>query len=97
MADRPRFKLAAMISQVMSEQEGIPVSIDCDRDMWIQQGGYRHAHWDLAAWGADFRAGGRYFSVYSWDTMKDCVRYGITVFKPARGNLGEREISSNKP
>lgn len=95
MRDRIRFRLAALLSKQMSEQEGIPIDIDCDRDMWIQQGGYRHVHWDLARWGADFHASGRYFSVYSWDTMTDCVRYGLTVDK--RRDVGEREVSSNKP
>lgn len=96
MRERPRFKLAAMLSRIMAEQEGIPISIDCDSDMWIQQGGYRHATWDLAAWGTNFvAAGGRHFTVYSWDTMTDCVRYGITVDK--RKDIGEREVSSLKP
>ena len=61
------------------ELAGFHVDID---DIWTQKGDYRKKMWDLAVWGAHpvFRDdGGRHCQVYSWSTMTECVRYGITV------------------
>lgn len=57
---------------------GIPIpNAEC---FWIQQGGYRHHHWDLAKWGADFRdEQGRFWCIHSWSTMTECVRYGFDI------------------
>jgi hypothetical protein len=55
-------------------------------DFWTQDGGYRHRNWDLARWGAHdakwidpINKYSGTLHVYSWDTMTDCVRYGINL------------------
>jgi hypothetical protein len=63
----------------MLQEADIPiVSVS---DFWMQEGGYRSKYWDLAKWGADFRAqaNGAFWRVYSWNTMTDCVRNGFSV------------------
>lgn len=55
-------------------------------DFWQQEGAYRSVKWDLARWGVRngrwIDATGKYpgpLHIYSWDTMTDCVRYGINL------------------
>jgi hypothetical protein len=68
-------------------------SPDC---LWMQEGFYRHNVHDLARWGADWRDGGHFYCIYSWDTMTDCVRYGITASD--EGDMpGRYEISALIP
>jgi len=75
------------------QQAGIP--IPNEHCFWIQQGGYRHHHWDLARWGADFRdEQGRFWRIYSWCTMTECVRYGIDC--DLADDHGDFEIGSRK-
>lgn len=95
---KTRTKLAIVLGTKLRESENLPrLSIEPE-DFWIQQGAYRHATWDLARWGVDIHCeGGKYLKVYSWDTMTDCVRYGITILSQENRDIYEREISSNKP
>ncbi len=50
-------------------------------NFWMQQGGFRHHHWGLACWGADWRDDKNHIlgSCHSWSTMTECVRYGIAI------------------
>ncbi len=56
---------------------GLPIpDAEC---LWVQLGGYRSRHWDLARWGADWVDGsGQHWSITSWDTMTQCVKRGVT-------------------
>lgn len=57
---------------------------------WTQLGFYRFRYHDLARWGADW---GKHNSCYSWSTMTECVRYGLTVSCDGRNGC---EVSSLK-
>jgi len=81
---RVRERLAALLLK-----KGVIVS---PYDLWAQEGGYRHMHWDLARWGSnDARwEGGRapdgteyhgQVLLCSWSTMSECVRWGVAVGK----------------
>lgn len=72
---------------------GIPIpNAEC---LWSQHGGYRGRHWDLARWGADFRdESGHHWTLSSWCTMTDCVRYGV---RWSKDDAGYYEVSSNRP
>lgn len=65
------------------------LSITGPECLWIQEGAYRSIHWDLARWGAKWEApieeGGKPInhSIYSWDTMTECVKNGFTMSKQA--------------
>ena len=51
-------------------------------DFWIQEGVYRHFAYDGARWGAYWhpkKGSQLVYSIYSWDTMTECVRTGIVV------------------
>ena len=65
---------------------GIPIqSAEC---LWVQQGGYRGKHWDLARWGADWVDGsGQHWSIASWDTMTQCVKRGMTWHRDPSGYI----------
>lgn len=94
---KTRTKLAFMIETMLREKENMPLVSVEPEDLWMQQGDYRKKTWDLAAWGVDVRSSGRFLKLYSWDTMGDCVRYGITICRPMKGDHFEREISCLKP
>lgn len=61
-------------------------------DLWTQDGGYRHRHWDLARWGSNHA---RFVDglapdgspwdldvhLSSWSRMTDCVRFGVEIGK----------------
>jgi len=53
-------------------------------DFWMQEGAYRSRFWDLARWGArgrftdPLRYSGE-LTIYSWDTMSDCARFGVAL------------------
>jgi hypothetical protein len=55
--------------------------------LWMQEGFYRSNYHDLARWGADWtglsmdKSATVLHSLFSWDTMTDCVRLGIEVSK----------------
>lgn len=62
----------------MLESVGILVK---PHELWIQEGGYRNWHWDLARWGGNGvrKDSGFKVVIYSWDKMTDCVRHGFNV------------------
>jgi hypothetical protein len=70
--------------------------------LWMQEGAYRSWHWDLARWGARWIVPGCSAkstplpqSLYSWDRMTDCVRFGFTVNDDAKTNTaGGIEINA---
>lgn len=70
----------------------------CD-DLWEQKGAYRGKRFDCACWGCgDIRYNGEWMGrLYSWDTMTDCVRYGIKITKPDRADYGEWEVHACEP
>lgn len=84
---RTRWKLWEMLVKAGFT---IPAA-DC---LWMQEGAYRSRYWDLARWGCQWKDDKGYYTIYSWDTMTECVKYGIefTTYP-----LGESEISSKKP
>src|SRR4051812_8298642 len=84
---RIRERLAALLAA-----KGLVV---VPRDLWTQEGGYRHRHWDLARWGTsdarweggkapDGTPWGMTVHVSSWSTMTECVRHGIEMGKEDR-------------
>ena len=79
------------------ELEGFYVDFD---DVWEQKGDYRTNRWDLAYWGAYNVHTEQYIgkaSLFSWDTMTNCVRYGIKVKKEIKNpSLWEWEVFANK-
>lgn len=86
---RVRWKLFEILQ---GEGYSIP-SPDC---FWMQEGFYRRNQHDLARWGADWRdEDGTFFSIHSWDTMTNCVRYGITSLEdhttPNRFQICQKE------
>lgn len=94
---RTRTKLASLIETMLREKEGMSLVSVEPEDLWMQQGDYRKSTWDLARWGVDVHCASRYLKLYSWDTMGDCVRYGIALCTPHNGDHFEREISCLKP
>jgi len=81
---RIRERIAALLAE-----KGLIVS---PYDLWVQEGGYRHRHWDLARWGTnharwkdsrDPDGNERKHDVHvsSWSTMTECVRWGIEIGK----------------
>ncbi len=62
-----------------------------DIHIWVQQGDYRKATWDCAAWGIYFEKPGckATFSAASWDTMTKCMRGFVLQFD----EYGHYEIS----
>jgi hypothetical protein len=69
-------RVATRLAKILQDA-GVPIpDATC---FWIQQGGYRHRNWDLARWGADWKVGHQYWTLYSWSTMTACVRYGIVL------------------
>lgn len=69
---------------------GLPIK-DTD-DFWIQEGFYRSRYHDLARWGAKWTVGHSqiFNTCASWDTMTDCVQYGVLI-----SDDGEYEVSAN--
>jgi len=53
---------------------------------------------DCCAWTVDVQIGSQRVNYYSWDKMKDCVKFGIVLLK-GRGSFAEdgREICANEP
>jgi hypothetical protein len=92
---RLRIKLAAMLSSA---------GLLCDgEDIWIQEGVYRHVHWDLARWGAHCRGTvGRGLpetlgvNVHCWDTITECVRCGFTVGQEPRDGPTTFEVHAKR-
>lgn len=86
------------LSEILREH-GIEAS---PYDMWTQEGAYRSRHWDLARWGVS----GKWINptleqhtgqltIYSWDTMTNCVRFGIVMefgTRYSRMNTWEIEV-----
>lgn len=73
--------------------------IECSPyDLWTQEGAYRSWKWDLARWGAhncrwlDQTKTQSSFSIYSWDTMTNCIKKGIS-FDPDQHKGPDIEIS----
>lgn len=91
---RIREKLADLLTKALTEREKREINVDPE-DFWIQEGTYRHVTWDMARWGVN---NGRVpFVIHSWDTMSDCVKHGISVDIPYRGDSWEREVTSKRP
>lgn len=69
-------RIAMKLAKILQDA-GVPIpDATC---FWIQQGGYRHRYWDLARWGADWKADHQFWRLYSWSTMTNCVQYGIVL------------------
>ena len=63
----------------------------------MQEGFYRNGYHDLARWGSNHAvAHGKKVHLCSWDTMTDCVKYGILEWEISRNEL-KVDISANKP
>ena len=78
---RTRIRLATILSELFSQKYGAAVTVEPE-DLWMQEGGYRSVHWDLARWGGavpkERCPPGIYrISFCSWDRMGDCCRFGI--------------------
>lgn len=92
---KTRIALARLLEEKLRASESLPLLSIEPEDLWIQEGAYRNSNWDLARWGCDVRFSGKYFKVYSWDTMTECVKKGIEVMPPSGSkDHFEREISS---
>lgn len=90
-AKTPREKLVDMLCDL-----GFKIGLD---DFWIQKGGYRNHHWDLACWGADCEKDRVPATLYSWNTMTKCARYGIAI-APETGSHSmpnHFEVSAREP
>lgn len=96
---RIRQKMAEMLQAL-----GLEVSAF---DIWIQEGAYRSVQMDLARWGVSKPGGvqtndkypggaGCCVTLYSYDLMTECVRYGITLSPDNRDGWRFVDIYSNK-
>ena len=71
-------------------------SIETPESLWMQEGFYRSRFHDLARWGADWQdREGLHWTIFSWCTMTDCVRFGFE--SEPDGMPNHFEISSKKP
>jgi hypothetical protein len=68
---RYRRRLAELL-----EAAGFDVNAD---ELDTQEGAYRGPHWDLARWFAHCYRDGKQVYLYSWNTMGECVKYGVTI------------------
>ena len=75
---RTREKLAEMLTEALKEQ--------VRPEMLWKQDVYNRTWCDCAAWGVD----GDGFTIYSWSTMKDCVKFGISWGKDKDWVVGNR-------
>lgn len=83
-------RVAKRLAKLLQDA-GVPIpDATC---FWVQQGGYRHRYWDLARWGADWKAMHEFWSVHSWSTMTACVRYGIVLVYDGPTNV---EVFANR-
>ncbi|MEP3481645.1 MAG: hypothetical protein ABJZ55_20550 [Fuerstiella sp.] len=91
---RVRWKLFEMLGEAGFD-------IATPEQLWMQEGFYRRHGHDLARWGVDFTGvssvGGQLYkghhTLFSWDTMTSCCRYGFTAIKQ---DMLRWEISSNE-
>lgn len=82
MAGRVRKKLATLLASY-----GFVVAPD---DLLTQRGDYRKRRWDLAIWLSNrAKRGDRVVDIASWDTMTECVRFGISNVAPTRSGFYE--------
>lgn len=68
-------------------------------DLMPQTGAWRTDHrLDVCRWEsvAFVDGNGRRWMVQCWDTMSDCVRYGVTIERDGR-NPSYLEVSANRP
>jgi hypothetical protein len=101
---RVREKIAAMMTKL-----GIPIQ---PHQIWIQEGAYRSVYWDLARWGfhtrwtkgttVDKMDPKRPYitqpaTVYSWDRMADCLKYGFNLVPDDRDGWGFVHVSAKYP
>ena len=68
---RVRRRLAQLL-----EDAGFDITAD---ELDTQEGAYRGPHWDLARWFAYCYLDGKRVYIYSWDTMGDCIKHGISI------------------
>lgn len=77
---RTAVKLRGMLTEALAARTGAEV---LDMRLWTQPGDYRKARWDLARWGADAELDRRTYrqkvALYSWSTMTECARHGISI------------------
>ena len=71
---------------LLLEEKGVIIN---PLDLWSQKGYYTHRNHDLARWGGHAHYNGHLAILCSWDTMTDCVKYGIEI--SVKGN--EIEVS----
>ena len=78
---RTKIRLAKKLTD-----SGLPIpNAEC---LWVQQGGYRGRHWDLARWGADWTDGsGQHWILASWDTMTSCAKTGVSWKRDSAGYI----------
>jgi hypothetical protein len=102
---RVKLKLAEML-----REKGLVVYAE---DFWVQQGAYSHEIWDLARWGINGQAGtfniqdeyGNWqnfqpdwpIGIHSWDTMTNCVRYGIEITYDRDDVYGSVQVHAKYP
>jgi hypothetical protein len=82
---KTRWKLAALLMEAIPGSYFEPHRLNSQYPAWASaQGG-------ACSWYGDgLLSDGRGVHVYSWDTMTDCVRYGIEIVK---SDLRDYEIS----
>ena len=66
------------LAEVLTEKLGYAVFPD---QLWLQPPGVLKAHVGIARWGwmDDLGSSRLTVPVSSWDTMKDCLKYGFTL------------------
>jgi hypothetical protein len=85
-----RWKLSELLAKA-----GVAVS---PYDLWTQEGFYRSRYHDLARWGSNHATyEGRKCHLCCWDTMSNCVRYGLTVAWWERDNHTMVEVYRKGP
>ena len=92
---RTRWRLSELLAE-----KGITVS---PYDLWVQEGGYRHRHWDLARWGSnearwtsgkdpDGKVWTLSLHLCSWSRMTDCIKHGIEIGQYVNSDWSMTEV-----
>jgi hypothetical protein len=87
-----RIRMAKML------EKSIPGLCVEPRDLWSQIPVYATAQWDCCSWGGGGILDGRQVNIASWDTMTECLKYGIgcTVDPLGKNTYSDIEVSSMK-
>jgi hypothetical protein len=108
MARRKIGRIRENIAYMMTKL-GLPIQ---PHKIWIQEGAYRSVHWDLARWGFHTRwtkgttvdkmdskrpCITQPVTIYSWDKMSNCLKYGFELSPCPRDGWSFVEVSAKYP